>query len=174
LAVVGGEVERFVGEGEVADDRVVEPFGAGAVELDVVGGPADAELVAAGGELADEVGESAIVGVAAGFGAKDGDGVVGDGVRLEHGGFFASEALDAAVGAVDGKPGLGGRDLGPSRGGELANVLRRVHAVDPTTAPAGLGVPASSPHDRDSLMPRCWAWVDHTEPGGTSRRGAVI
>jgi hypothetical protein len=48
LAGVGREVERLVGEVEVADDRVVESFGAGAVELDVVGGPADAELLAAG------------------------------------------------------------------------------------------------------------------------------
>jgi hypothetical protein len=51
LSAVGGQVERFVAEREVADDRVVEPLGTGAVELDVVGGPPDAELVAAGGEL---------------------------------------------------------------------------------------------------------------------------
>ena len=84
MPAVGGQVERFVAEGEVTDDRVVEPLGAGAVELDVVGGPADAELVAAGGELADEVGQAAVVGVAAGFGAQDGDGVVGDGVPVDE------------------------------------------------------------------------------------------
>ena len=36
---------------------------------DVVGGPQGAEQVAAGGELADEVGEDPVVGRAAGFGA---------------------------------------------------------------------------------------------------------
>ena len=70
MPVVGGELHRLVGEGEVADDRVVEALGAGAVEADVVRGPADAELVAAGRELADEVGEAAVVGVAAGLGAQ--------------------------------------------------------------------------------------------------------
>jgi hypothetical protein len=84
LPAVGGQVERFVGEGELADDRVVEAFDAGAVELDVVGGPPHAELVAAGGELADEVGQTSVVGVAAGFGAQDGDGVVGDGVPVDE------------------------------------------------------------------------------------------
>ena len=48
------------------------------VELDVVGRPADPELVAPGGQLADEVGEASVVGVAAGFGAQDGHRVVGD------------------------------------------------------------------------------------------------
>jgi hypothetical protein len=52
---VSGEWRFLEGEGEVADDRVVEAFGAVVVEADVVGGPAGAELVAAGGELADEV-----------------------------------------------------------------------------------------------------------------------
>ena len=47
------QVEAFVGQGEVADDVVVEVFGAGAVGADVVGPPAPAELVAAGGKLAD-------------------------------------------------------------------------------------------------------------------------
>ena len=70
--------ERLVGQVEVADDGVVEEFDAGGVDADVVGGPAGAELFAAGGELADQVGQVAVVGVAAGFGAQDGDGVVGD------------------------------------------------------------------------------------------------
>ena len=65
----------------------------GAVQADVVGGPADAELVAAGGQLADQVGQVLVVGVAAGFGAQHGDGVVGGafpvaperaGVRVEE------------------------------------------------------------------------------------------
>jgi hypothetical protein len=49
MAVVGGQVERFVVQGQVADDGVVEPLGAGAVELDVLRRPTDSELVAAGG-----------------------------------------------------------------------------------------------------------------------------
>ena len=84
MPAVGGQVKCFVGEGELADDRVVEAFDPGAVEPDVVGGPPHAELVAAGGELADEVGQTSVVGVAAGFGAQDGDGVVGDGVPVDE------------------------------------------------------------------------------------------
>jgi hypothetical protein len=38
------------------------------VQADVLGGPADAEVVAAGAQLPDEVGECLVVGVAAGFG----------------------------------------------------------------------------------------------------------
>ena len=88
-----GELEGFEVEGEVADDGVVEPLGAGAVELHVVRGPADTELVAAGRELADEVGEAFVVGVASGCGAQDGDGVVGDGVPVDEelGGLRAEE-----------------------------------------------------------------------------------
>ena len=78
LAGVGGQWEGLEGQVEVADDGVVEEFDAAGVDADVVGGPAAAELVAAGGELPDQVGEVAVVGVAAGFGAQDGDGVVGD------------------------------------------------------------------------------------------------
>ena len=54
-ARVGGEVEHLVGEGEVADDGVVEALGAGPVGADVVRGPAGAEVLAAGREFADEV-----------------------------------------------------------------------------------------------------------------------
>jgi hypothetical protein len=59
---VGGEFHRFVGELEVADDRVVESFGAGVVEADVVGRPFGAERFALGGELADEICEVAVSG----------------------------------------------------------------------------------------------------------------
>jgi hypothetical protein len=55
----------------VADDRMVEAFRSRAVVADVVGAPAGAEGVAAGGEFADEVVEVLVVGVAAGFGAQD-------------------------------------------------------------------------------------------------------
>ena len=48
--------------------RGLEP---GAVEADVVARPPDAERVAAGGQLADDVGEGLVAGVAAGLGARD-------------------------------------------------------------------------------------------------------
>jgi hypothetical protein len=56
----GGDGEFFVGEGEFADDGVVEAFGAGAVGADVVVGPQAAEGFAAGGEFADKVLEAAV------------------------------------------------------------------------------------------------------------------
>ena len=62
----------------VAGDGMVHLLGGGAVEPDAVAGPPGAELVAAGGELADEVGQAAVVGVAAGFDAERGDDVLGD------------------------------------------------------------------------------------------------
>ena len=43
---------------------VVQALGAGAVELDVVRGPTDAELLTAGRQLTDEIGQSLVVGVA--------------------------------------------------------------------------------------------------------------
>ena len=52
---------------------VVEVFDAGAVGADVVGTPAAAELVAAGGQLADQVVEALVVRVLPGRGAEVGD-----------------------------------------------------------------------------------------------------
>ena len=46
----------------------MQPLGARAVEPHIVGGPPAAELFASGGQLPDEVGQSAVVGVAARFG----------------------------------------------------------------------------------------------------------
>lgn len=51
----GGHLETFVSERELAHDRVVESFGPCSVVSSVVAGPADPELLAARGELADEV-----------------------------------------------------------------------------------------------------------------------
>jgi hypothetical protein len=59
---VGGECHGFVAEVEVADDGVADDLDAGAVVADVVGCPQGAEGVTAGGKLADEVGEGAVVG----------------------------------------------------------------------------------------------------------------
>jgi hypothetical protein len=84
LAWVAGEVERLEVEREIADKRVMETLHPGAVHPHVVRRPSDPELVAAGGELTDQVGEPPVIGVAAGFGAEDADGDVGDRVPVEE------------------------------------------------------------------------------------------
>lgn len=60
----------------------MEALDAAAVELHVVGAPADAELFAARRQFTGQVGQPPVVGVAAGLDAKDGDDVVGDGVPV--------------------------------------------------------------------------------------------
>ena len=69
---------------------MVKVLGAGAVVADVVGAPAAAEVVATGGQLAHEVVKVFVVGVAAGFGAQDGNAGVGGavpvGVEVARGG----------------------------------------------------------------------------------------
>ena len=86
----GGDGELLVGEGQLADDGVVEPLGAGAMGADVVVGPQAPEGLALGGELTDEVLESAVVGVAPGLGAHDPDAHLGEqlpvGVEVAGGG----------------------------------------------------------------------------------------
>jgi hypothetical protein len=57
---------------------VAEVFHPGLVQPDVMLGPPAAELLAAGRELADQVGQLAVVGVTAGFGPQQRDGGVGD------------------------------------------------------------------------------------------------
>ena len=53
--MVSGEVQPVEAQRELANDGMVEVFGAGVVEADVVCGPAGAERLALGCELADEV-----------------------------------------------------------------------------------------------------------------------
>ena len=60
----------------MADDWVVELLSPGAVEADVVVGPAGAEGFAAAGEFADEVAQLPVVGIAAGLGTQDRHDVV--------------------------------------------------------------------------------------------------
>jgi hypothetical protein len=103
---VGGEVGAFEEKVEAADDGVVEVFLAGGVATDVVGAPLGAEVVAEGGQLADEVLQVLVVGVMAGFGAQDRDdgvgGVVPVGVEL-----LGAVAIEEAVaGEVDRSAGL--------------------------------------------------------------------
>jgi len=97
----------------------MEAFGAGLVGADVVCRPADAEVLAPGGERADEVGEVAVARIAAGLGAQHRDGVVGDAVPVEE------EALGARV--EEDEPGVVGRPAG-----------REVHLrVDGVAEPVG-------------------------------------
>jgi hypothetical protein len=81
LGAVGGQRQARVGqqlhgvEGDIdeADDRVGEVFGPVLVQPHVVRRPAGAEVVAAGGEIANQVGELTVVGVTAGFAAQHRD-----------------------------------------------------------------------------------------------------
>jgi hypothetical protein len=82
LAGIGGELEAFVGEEEVADDRVVERLGSSGVPAHVVRVPEGAEGLALGRELSDELVEVAVVGVAAGLGTQKGDSVPGGSVPV--------------------------------------------------------------------------------------------
>jgi len=61
--------EGFEGKVQVPDDRVVDALDAGGVDPDVVGSPSDSELLAAGGQLPDQIGQGPLVGVAASLGA---------------------------------------------------------------------------------------------------------
>ena len=70
LTGIGGQRERLECQLKVPDDRVVEELHAGGVDPDVVGGPTDPELVAAGGQLSDQVRQSPVLGIAAGLGAQ--------------------------------------------------------------------------------------------------------
>jgi hypothetical protein len=68
-------------EGEIADERVEEAFGAGGVSDDVVIGPHTAEGVAVEGRLPDQLGELRVVGVTSGVEAQHGQAVAGDPFR---------------------------------------------------------------------------------------------
>ena len=61
----------------------MEALEPGVVPADVVGGPERPEQLAARRQLTDEVGELAVVRVAAGFRAQDGDDVVRDAVPVD-------------------------------------------------------------------------------------------
>ena len=76
LARVRGQGQALEGEGEIADDRwwkcLVPVVSSGRVR-----GPQRAERVAAGGQLADELGQDPVVGVAARLGAQQRHAVPG-------------------------------------------------------------------------------------------------
>src|SRR4051794_4694606 len=68
---LGGDRKLLVGERQLAYDGVLEALAAGAVGADVVVGPEPTEHVAAGGQLADQVLQGAVVRVSSGLGAHD-------------------------------------------------------------------------------------------------------
>ena len=67
LAEIGSQRKGLVGQVEVSDDRVVDQLDAVGVDLDVVGCPSATELVAAGRQRIDQIGEAPVVGVASGL-----------------------------------------------------------------------------------------------------------
>ena len=78
LARVGTQGEGLERQLDVTHDGVVEELDAGGVDPYVVGGPPDPELVAAGGQIPDQVGQLSVVGIASDLGSQQGNGVVGD------------------------------------------------------------------------------------------------
>lgn len=103
-ADIGGELHALVVQLEFADDGVVQALEAGAVERDLVRGPADSELLAARRELPDEVGERLVVRVPAGRGPEDGDAGVGGALPVveEVAGAGAQERESDGVRRPDG------------------------------------------------------------------------
>lgn len=109
LCDVGGQGDRRLGvqcelleaEGGLPDLVVVEDLRPGAVDADVVSGPPGAEVLAAGGQLADELTELLVVRRRSGLGAQDlhagGGGSVE--VVVEPGGGGARKTKDAGFGA---------------------------------------------------------------------------
>lgn len=73
-SLVGIERHGFEHEAQAADGGMAELLAAAAVQAHVVGRPQGAELLAAGGQLADEGGEGLAERVAARFGAQQRDG----------------------------------------------------------------------------------------------------
>src|SRR5438132_1304257 len=153
---------------------MVEALDARAVEPDVVGGPADTELLDAGGQLADKVGEPTGVGVASGLGvARCGHPVdppyVPDAYAGQQVDLLAPQARHTTPSAVGGQSCLLGGDPGPPRGQELADLVPGVHAPNATSVQPTVGGPASTPNNRVSLTPAPRGMVN-THPESSRRR----
>jgi hypothetical protein len=73
---------------QIADRRVVEVLGPRPVQPDVVRRPAGPELLAARGQLPDQVGQALVVRITASLGAQDAR-------KTDPATTFRSEALDA-------------------------------------------------------------------------------
>jgi hypothetical protein len=104
LSRVAGKVQGFVGQSEIAHDGVVKVLHAASVEPDVVGRPADTELLAARGQLANQVSQGSVIGVSSGLGAQGSNDVVGDVLPVDEqiGGAAMEEDVTRGVGWVTG------------------------------------------------------------------------
>jgi len=103
---VGGKLHGLEVEVQGADDGVVESLVAGPVKPDVVGGPPNAEVLATGGKLADQLDELLVAGVAACLGAEHGGDVVGGAFPVGEEVVSSRIEVDEA-GVVDWPAGVG-------------------------------------------------------------------
>ncbi len=159
LGGVGSQRERLECQLKVPDDRVVDELHAGGVDPDVVGGPPDPELVAAGGQLPDQVRESPVVGIAAGLGAQQGDRVVGHLVPV------AEEP--ARVRVEEDEPGDVGGLTGPVQTGENSAYPRWLAVrMSSRRLSTNAGVPL--------IESRTRCTVDRTRCGAGRRRGGRV
>ncbi len=115
-------------------DRVVEPLGTGVVVAHVVRRPPGAEVIAAGGQFADEVRQASVARVAAGLGAQ----VRHDVVR----GLVPVAEEVAGAGAEEGEPG----DVGRSNRVDVHLRVQRV--AEPV---GGQDVPTAIAHVRGGV-----------------------
>ena len=158
---LGSEVHGFVGELQVADDVVV--LGAARVGADVVGTPAAAELIAAGGQLADQILECLVVRVLARrstVGDRDVGGVVPVGVQPVSGAVEEREPCQvgwtvgrsAYTSAYSARP----RWLAASRSDLLFPTIAGPVVIE-SSAHCRLGCAAhcAGPRRRDAWRPRC-------------------
>ena len=116
----------------IADNGVAKVLAAGAVEADVVGGPAAPEVLAPGGKLADQLDELLVVRVAAGFGPEHGGDVVGGAVPVGEELPCGRVEVDEA-GVVRG-PARVGEDRGVQGAGEAVG---GEHVVPGVAHPGG-------------------------------------
>jgi hypothetical protein len=126
---VGGKLHSLEVEVKGADDGMVQPLVAGPVEADVVGGPPAAELLVAGGQLADQLDELLVAGVAACLGPEHG----GDGQRR------APSRRELAGGGVEVDEA--GIVRGPARVGENRGVKGAGEAVGSEHVVPGIACP---------------------------------
>ena len=120
------------------------------MELHVVGGPPGAKLFAAGGELTDQIGQAAVVGVAASFDAQGGDAVAGDDLPL--GVKVAGARVEEQVAGKVEAGGALGVDVGEQSPAEFVG-SEDVHAVI-----ADVGGCADAVEDAQHTLPHAgWA-----------------
>ena len=149
------ELQGLEVEVEPPDDRVAQPLPAAAVELDVVGGPAPAEQLGLGGQLADQLDEGLVVRVAAGLEAEHRGGVVGDPLVVDE------EILGRLRVQVDEPRGVGGPPRVRQHGG-VQRPGQLVHRQDVVPAVA---------HPRRRVGHRVQHLLDRRADGG--RGGAL-